>query len=133
MYPGIIASTGTVPDFSTKSGLSPSLSAGDPQPSTLDSQPTPIPGLLYLDLDADSLERLDQFESDFYQRRPITVTTGDGQQLAAEAYVVPEENRHLLTAEPWTAGEFKSRGDPARFVARYAGFHRLGRPPTNGT
>jgi gamma-glutamylcyclotransferase (GGCT)/AIG2-like uncharacterized protein YtfP len=107
VYPGIIK-------------LSPPPSPFPPPPST------PVPGILYLNLDDESLTHLDQFESDFYQRRPITVTADDGQLLAAEAYVVPEESRHLLTDEVWTAEGFQSRGDLARFVARYAGFDRLG-------
>jgi hypothetical protein len=118
VYPGIIKD----PSLHSPKRLSTSGS----QPSTLNSQLSPVPGLLYLDVDADSIARLDQFESNFYRRQPITVVTSDGRQLAAEAYVVPNESRHLLTDEIWSAAEFQSRGDLARFVAKYSGFQRLG-------
>jgi hypothetical protein len=112
VYPGIIK-------------YSPPAPPSDSQLSTLHSQPSPVPGLLHLDVDADSIARVDRFESDFYRRQPITVVTRDGRELAAEAYVVPDESRHVLTDEPWTADEFEKRGDLARFVARYTGFQRL--------
>ncbi len=92
-----------------------------------------VAGILYLAVDDESFARLDRFESDFYQRRPILITTDDGRQLDAEAYIIPDQHRHLLTDETWTAEDFQSRGDLARFVARYAGFDRLGLPPTDGT
>ncbi len=103
-----------------------------PQPSTLNSQPSRVPGVLYLDVDADAIARLDRFEDDFYERRSITVACDDGRQLAADAYILPEESRHLLTDEPWTAADFTSRGDLDRFVARYSGFQRLDSPIPSG-
>jgi gamma-glutamylcyclotransferase (GGCT)/AIG2-like uncharacterized protein YtfP len=112
VYPGIIK-------------YSPPAPPSDSQLSTLNSQPSPVPGLLYLDVDPDSIARVDRFEDGFYRRQSITVTTNDGRQLEAQTYVVPGEHRHVLTADPWTADEFEKRGDLARFVARYAGFQRL--------
>jgi gamma-glutamylcyclotransferase (GGCT)/AIG2-like uncharacterized protein YtfP len=104
------------PDFSSPSG---------PRPSTLDSRLSPVPGLLYHDVDPASLARLDAFEEDFYLRQSITVTCEDGRALAAQAYVVPENRRDVLTKEIWTAADFAARGDLARFVAKYSGFNRL--------
>jgi gamma-glutamylcyclotransferase (GGCT)/AIG2-like uncharacterized protein YtfP len=112
VYPGIIACV-------------PPPSPSDSQPTTLNSQPTSVPGILYLDVDPETIARLDRFEDDFYRRQPITVNTDDGRELAAEAYIIPVDQRHLLTAEPWTAEEFEKCGDLARFAARYKGFQRL--------
>jgi gamma-glutamylcyclotransferase (GGCT)/AIG2-like uncharacterized protein YtfP len=85
-----------------------------------------VSGLVYLDVDTESIARLDAFEGNDYCRRQIEVThSDDGQQLLADAYVIPPANRHLLTNEPWTAKKFAARGGLARFVARYAGFERL--------
>lgn len=85
-----------------------------------------VSGLVYFDVDADSLDRLDVFEGVDYHRQPIEVTrTDNGQILPADAYVIPPAHRHLLTNEPWSAREFAARGELARFVARYAGFERL--------
>lgn len=85
-----------------------------------------VAGLIYFDVDAESLARLDVFEGVDYHRQPIEVTRSDnGQILQADAYVIPPANRHLLTNESWSAEKFAARGDLARFVARYAGFERL--------
>lgn len=85
-----------------------------------------VPGLVYFDVDAESLARLDVFEGVDYHRQPIEVTRTDNVQiLSADAYVIPPANSHLLTDESWSAREFAARGELARFVARYAGFERL--------
>jgi gamma-glutamylcyclotransferase (GGCT)/AIG2-like uncharacterized protein YtfP len=85
-----------------------------------------VSGLVYLDVDMESIARLDRFEDDFYDRLDMTVDCGDGKQLKAGAYVVPAKNGHLMTSEPWTAEEFVSSGGLADFIARFQGFSRLG-------
>jgi gamma-glutamylcyclotransferase (GGCT)/AIG2-like uncharacterized protein YtfP len=85
-----------------------------------------VTGLIYFNVDAESLARLDIFEGEDYRRQQIQVTRSDnGQILQADAYVIPPANRQLLTNEPWSAQEFAARGELNRFVARYAGFERL--------
>jgi gamma-glutamylcyclotransferase (GGCT)/AIG2-like uncharacterized protein YtfP len=120
VYPGIIAA----PNHSLSENGPLGEHSGS-RPSTLDSRLSSVPGLLYLNLDEESLERLDAFEDDFYRRRPIRVTCEDGRALDAEAYIVPPESAHLLTDEPWTPQEFQARGNLAEFVSRYSGFNRL--------
>lgn len=141
VYPGIIAIDASLTsDQSLPAAAGPltSSSVSSSPPSALDPPlsgsrssilapraSSPVPGLLYLNVDAPSIERLDRFEDDFYRRQSITVITENGQELAAEAYIVPQESRHVLTDEIWTPEEFQARGDLARFVAKYAGFNRL--------
>jgi gamma-glutamylcyclotransferase (GGCT)/AIG2-like uncharacterized protein YtfP len=85
-----------------------------------------VTGMVYFDVDAESISRLDIFEGVDYHRQPIEITRSDnGQKLPADAYVIPTAHRHLLTNEPWSAQKFAARGELARFVARYAGFERL--------
>ena len=84
-----------------------------------------VQGVVYLDVDQASLDRLDLFEDDFYERQALWVECADGLRRAAEAYVVPAQNRHVLTDEPWLAQDFVARGDLARFIANFAGFGRL--------
>jgi gamma-glutamylcyclotransferase (GGCT)/AIG2-like uncharacterized protein YtfP len=95
------------------------------QPSTLNSQPSSVPGLLYHNLDPESLARLDRFEGEDYRRLEVEVTTNEGHPLTAETYVIPPEHGHLLTDDFWTAQQFADRGDLERFVAKYGGFQRL--------
>src|SRR3954453_14575985 len=75
-----------------------------------------VPGVVYLDVDPPSMERLDRFEDDFYERQPITGDCGDGQQRIAEAYVVPPVNRSLLTNEPWSRESFVASGGLEQFI-----------------
>jgi gamma-glutamylcyclotransferase (GGCT)/AIG2-like uncharacterized protein YtfP len=84
-----------------------------------------VPGIVYLDVDSESMARLDRFEDDFYRRQSIIVACGNGESLIAEAYVVPAERCAALTQEPWSAEEFDARGDLRRFLAGFLGFDRL--------
>src|SRR6476620_8220404 len=56
-----------------------------------------VKGVVYLHVDNPSLQRLDAFEDDFYERRVISINCEGGRRLDAQAYVVPESNRHVLT------------------------------------
>jgi gamma-glutamylcyclotransferase (GGCT)/AIG2-like uncharacterized protein YtfP len=62
-----------------------------------------VRGLVYLDVDANAIERLDRFEDSFYQRRSIAISGDDGRRFEAEAYVVPVGLRTVLTDEPCRA------------------------------
>ncbi len=84
-----------------------------------------VQGVVYLDVDSTSLARLDRFEDDFYQRQTVVVTCDDGRQLEAQAYIVPDERRSVLTTEPWSGDGFVARGDLDRFLASFAGFQRV--------
>lgn len=84
-----------------------------------------VRGVVYLDVGDAALARLDLFEDDFYQRRTIWIDCDDGQRRAAEAYVVPEQNRGILSADPWDRTEFVARGHLRQFIERFAGFSRL--------
>ena len=69
----------------------------------------PVPGVVYRHLDNDSLRRLDEFESDFYLRKPVAVQLETGESIECDAYVVREENRDRLSEKHWDPGEFESR------------------------
>ena len=82
-------------------------------------------GVVYLDVDLDSIGRLDRFEDDFYERHAIAVDCRDGQQRMAEAYIVPAANRSVLTNEPWRRESFLASGGLEQFISRFAGFGRV--------
>ena len=84
-----------------------------------------VPGVVYLDVDRESTERLDRFEDDFYERMSIAIDCSDGQRRMAEAYVVPPVNRHVLTSEPWGRESFLASGGLEQFISRFAGFGRV--------
>jgi gamma-glutamylcyclotransferase (GGCT)/AIG2-like uncharacterized protein YtfP len=84
-----------------------------------------VQGVVYFDVDEGAIARLDQFEDDFYRREMVAVHCDDGRICDTAAYIVPPENRGVLTDEPWTRDEFVARGDLQHFIARFAGFGRL--------
>jgi gamma-glutamylcyclotransferase (GGCT)/AIG2-like uncharacterized protein YtfP len=84
-----------------------------------------VRGVVYLEVDDTALARLDRFEDDFYERQTLWIDCDDGQRRAAEAYVVPDRNRAVLTEEVWNGADFVAQGHLAEFVQRFAGFSRL--------
>lgn len=63
-------------------------------------------GIIYFDVDELSLERLDEFEGDLYQRTPILVETVEKEILNAETYVVKPEYRDYLSTNGWDVNKF---------------------------
>ena len=66
-----------------------------------------VAGLVYTDLDEDTLFELDTYESSFYERLPVMVVTATGEQLECHAYIVPLSRRDLLTNEGWDREYFQ--------------------------
>jgi gamma-glutamylcyclotransferase (GGCT)/AIG2-like uncharacterized protein YtfP len=63
-------------------------------------------GIVYFDVDEPSLERLDAFEGDLYQRTPVRVETEDKKILSADTYVIPPKYRGYLSGKEWDENEF---------------------------
>ena len=84
-----------------------------------------VRGVVYLDVDDAAVTRLDRFEDDFYVRQTLSIACDDGRELSADAYVVPVNQRAMLTNEPWTREAFVESGGLQQFVRRFAGFARL--------
>ena len=84
-----------------------------------------VRGVVYLDVDDDSVARLDRFEDDFYGGNGFWSRATMAGHCEAEAYVVPAEHRGVLTDEPWDRDDFVARGDLQRFIEKFAGFQRL--------
>jgi gamma-glutamylcyclotransferase (GGCT)/AIG2-like uncharacterized protein YtfP len=76
-----------------------------------------ITGLLYLDVDAAALARLDRFEGELYERRSVRVTSDDGAGSTAEVYVVPPARYGRLEPRAWDLEQFR-REHLASYVAR---------------
>lgn len=81
-------------------------------------------GVLYRTLGTDAITRLDAFEGVQYQRCQVRVRLGNGDDIAAEAYVFHPGLQHLLLPGDWSYEDFINRGK-AEFMHRYLGFLRL--------
>jgi gamma-glutamylcyclotransferase (GGCT)/AIG2-like uncharacterized protein YtfP len=84
-----------------------------------------VRGVVYLDVDEESVERLDRFEGNFYERVSVWTDGSDGQRRAAEAYVVPPCNQAMLTSETWERDTFLASGGLDQFIGAYPGFARI--------
>ncbi|MCO6046881.1 gamma-glutamylcyclotransferase [Aeoliella sp. ICT_H6.2] len=76
-----------------------------------------VEGLVYLDVDEESLRRLDYFEGPEYVRGTLAVRLEDGRQVQAQAYIIPAANGHLMTERPWSVEYFVAQ-DLSGFVER---------------
>lgn len=74
-------------------------------------------GVLYSEIDAVALKRLDEFEDNFYWRETLIVTTTSGASAEAEVYVVPPKHYFILLNRPWDLDEFRRTALPG-FLAR---------------
>lgn len=65
-----------------------------------------VRGRLYVDVSPQELLSLDEFESDFYQRLPVPIWCEE-KQVSASAYIVSNQNKHLLSDKPWDEQYFR--------------------------
>ena len=84
-----------------------------------------VSGVVYLDVDDESVARLDRFEDDFYERQSIWLDCDDGEKRSAEAYIVPLSIQSVLTSELWDREAFRTSGGLEQFVNKFAGFGRV--------
>jgi len=80
-------------------------------------------GIVYFDVDELSLERLDAFEGDLYERTPILAEIKEGGILNAEAYVIKRQFGDYLSSKEWSAKEFVQKYLKA-FLETYSGFQK---------
>jgi len=77
-----------------------------------------VDGLVFVGIDAQTQQRLDEFEDVFYRREPLRVSLADGTEWMAQTYVMREEFHGLLLPEEWSLAEFKRTGLP-QFLRRH--------------
>jgi hypothetical protein len=95
---------------------------GEIFPSLVDSLATDsVRGIVYLDLDDDTLARLDLFETDFYRRIPVTVKLDSGRSAEAQTYIVTQRNVSALDEARWEPERFQ-REHLADFLQNYRGW-----------
>ncbi len=83
-------------------------------------------GVLYLDVDALSVSRLDDFEGEIYERAEVPADALDGESLTAHVYVIKAQYRDRLSSPLWDSQHFE-KVDLRQFMASYWGFNRTDR------
>lgn len=96
---------------------------GDSYPGIIPSTNSITEGIIYFNVDELSLERLDEFEGDLYQRIPIQVETKDNEVLNAETYIIKPRYRRCLSSKEWNLKEFAQK-HLAAFLETYSGFKK---------
>jgi gamma-glutamylcyclotransferase (GGCT)/AIG2-like uncharacterized protein YtfP len=95
---------------------------GETYPGVVHSYRAEVEGVLYQDVDRDSLALLDLFEGEFYRRETVHVTTASQQRVTAEAYLVPSDHGVLLSQQPWEREHFVAQ-HLSGFLAYCRTFH----------
>jgi gamma-glutamylcyclotransferase (GGCT)/AIG2-like uncharacterized protein YtfP len=90
-------------------GYARSLVRGQCYPGAVARPGARTPGVLYSEVEEWMFALLDRYEGSLYRRRPVRVTTAEGETLPAEAWVVPASRRALLSGEPWDRERFAAR------------------------
>ena len=70
-------------------------------PGLVECEGAVTPGLLYLDVSAPALRRLDAYEDDFYIRVEVAVETEDGARVPAQVYLMHPDHRGIVMPERW--------------------------------
>ena len=96
---------------------------GESYPGIIPATDSFTQGIIYFDVDELSLDRLDEFEGDLYQRIPIQVETKDKEVLNAETYVIKPRYRRCLSSNEWNLKEFAQK-HLAAFLETYSGFKK---------
>ena len=68
-----------------------------------------VDGLLCRAVDADSLQRLDAFESEVYDRRNVLVHLADNDKVEAFTYIIAQRYKHLLSNDDWSLARFEQQ------------------------
>jgi gamma-glutamylcyclotransferase (GGCT)/AIG2-like uncharacterized protein YtfP len=79
-----------------------------------------VEGVLYLDIDSEDLAGLDDFEGSIYNRQVVQVMT-DNNIYAAQAYVLKDCYRNLVSDREWDPKKFQDEGIH-QFLGSYFGF-----------
>jgi len=96
---------------------------GESYPGIIPATDAVTEGIIYFDVDELSLERLDAFEGDLYQRVPILAEMEGGEICNAEAYVIKPKFRNHLSSSEWNMKEFAQKHLEA-FLETFSGFQK---------
>ena len=76
-------------------------------PGILEASDCFVVGSIVVDLDPSTVEALDCFEDDVYIKKPVSVSTAEGNSVSSFAYVLSPEYIYLLVDEEWVLSEFE--------------------------
>ena len=97
---------------------------GEEYPGIARAPESSVAGVVWFDVTASDLARLDAFEGEEYDRAEVQVLVAGGARLAAAVYRVRDSHLHRLDDSEWDRDHFERLG-LSRFMERYRGLaHR---------
>ena len=94
---------------------------GKTYPGLVKSFNSKVEGVVYFDITAQDIRRLDKFEGKYYRKMPVKVLCANGYKVSARAYVFNRRYRRLLGTSKWDPAQFQVH-HLHKFIARYQGF-----------
>ena len=83
--------------------------AGESYPGIKEEAGAFTAGILYGNVDPESLSSMDSFEGDQYERRLVTVLDKKGREHRAFTYVIAPSYVPALSDHPWSLDQFKAK------------------------
>ena len=90
-------------------------------PGLVKSFNSSIEGVVYRNVTAQDIKRLDKFEGECYKKISVSVACETGQLLNAEVYLFNIRHKNLLTNTPWDPVRFKAH-HLRQFITKYRSF-----------
>lgn len=97
---------------------------GETYPAIVAQPGRQVEGVVYFNLSANALAKLDTFEGAYYTREEITVTCENMQLVSAMAYILKPDYHHILNGKPWNFNSFLATGKK-EFLTNYVGFDKI--------
>jgi hypothetical protein len=97
---------------------------GEVYPAIVASEDGLVEGMVYHDIPDGAWLRLDRFEGEMYERRPVNVVLADGRPETVYAYVIRPEFEVRLDSTEWDLEAFLQSGK-TRFETEYPGYSAL--------
>ena len=95
-------------------------------PALIESRGAETRGVLYQNITAEALARLDTFEGTYYDRVMVTVPAADGAATSAWVYRAARADDPAILTEEWDAADFEQNHLEA-FLSADPGFSEAGR------
>lgn len=95
---------------------------GESYPGLVTSFNSSVDGVLYLNVTAQDIKRLDKFEGEYYKKIPVAVLSETGRVLNAEVYLFNRRSKRLLSNTSWDPLRFQAH-QLQQFIAKYSGFN----------
>lgn len=94
---------------------------GEEYPAITQRRGASVQGVVYRDLPASAVDRLDRFEGSLYRRMRVTLRDARGMTLAADAYVLSPAALSRLSDDDWSLEVFLASGKQ-KFLRAYGWF-----------